>query len=713
MCHLLQIAPILPDWNIFPALMVLGLPFISFLAALVLGKKRIRLGSSLSLVFMLMAFGFALYQAFLGWKSPLHTRFHWLEFGEEGKEMLLTGGIYIDRLSALLAVLVTGISSLVLLYSQVYMRDERHLDRYWAYLSFFVFAMLGIVLADNLLFVFIFWELVGLSSYLLIGFWFEKESASRASQKAFLLNRIGDVAFFAGMLLIFAQTGSLDMGFLIDLAQNSETLSPAGREWLSLGGMLLIGGAIGKSAQFPLQVWLPDAMEGPTPVSSLIHAATMVAAGIYLLARYYFLLNPYALNIIVAIGSLTSLMAAIAALSQWDIKKVLAYSTLSQLGYMMVGLGVGAWGMALFHLFTHAFFKCALFLVAGALIHSRHSQPSQDGESNPGILYENDMRQMGDYRRKLPGLFWVYLPPMLALAGLPLFSGFLSKDGIILASFGWAGHEGGVAWLVPVSAMLTAFLTAYYIGRLAMLVFAGPTKEGSLKGSLSWKMLLPIGILSAFSCWIAFSLNPLDGEDSWLLRGLQVIRGETGHHENPYHFVVLGLSVFLATSGLMLAYFRFRKGVPQGKMPGFMLSFEHFYQDWFYEKVLGRAFVGISRLAAWFDRVVVDGFFTIFSRMTVNKSPQIDSLGEASREADESMDERIDRVGHLLGPSLATFSSKIDHVFIDGLVNGLVGGLLRIGKRTSRTQKRSVQGYLTGIVIGLMAVLGIIFWILF
>ncbi|MCI4666929.1 MAG: NADH-quinone oxidoreductase subunit L [Bacteroidia bacterium] len=707
---ILQIAPQIPDWKIYPGLIAFFLPFLSFIAAFILGKKYIRPASQLALILMVLAFGMAILQCLWGWESPIHKQFTWLEFSHGEFPLKLTGGIYLDKLSLALLALVTGISSLVLLFSQVYMDGERHLDRYWAYLSFFVFSMLGIVLSDNLLFVFIFWELVGLSSYLLIGFWFEKEAASKASQKAFVLNRIGDVLFLSGMLIIHSQCHTLDIEELITFAGNAESLSESSQDLLSLGGLLLIGGAIGKSAQFPLQVWLPDAMEGPTPVSSLIHAATMVAAGVYLLARYHFLLGLEAQMVILVIGALTSIMAALAAAAQWDIKKVLAYSTLSQLGYMMIGLGLGAWSMALFHLFTHAFFKCALFLVAGVIIHENHTGHP---DSKQDIPPENDMRLMGNLRRKFPWLFRLYLPPMLALAGLPLFSGFLSKDGIILASFEWASNMKGNAWLIPTTALITSYLTAFYIGRQAMLVFGGPDRDMAEKHPLSWKMLLPIGILSIFSLSFIFSINPLDGEHSWLLESFSTLFGDAGHREPPFFELILAASILLPFLGLGRAYFLYRNGFSERSFPGFNLLSTHFFQDWVYENIFAKIILFLSNLLDWLDRNIVEGFFTLFSRITVNKSPETDSLGELSELSDKGIDQGLDKLGHLLGPSLATLSSRIDHSFIDGLVNGLVGLFRGAGKRTDQSQKNGIQAYLTGIVLSLLFMLGFIFWIIF
>lgn len=367
-------------------------------------------------------------------------------------------GLGVDGLSALMLVVVTGVASAIHLYSWGYLRGDPGLPRYFAGLSLFSFAMLGIVLATNLLQLFVFWELVGVSSYLLIGFWYERPAAAEAAKKAFLTNRVGDFGFLLGILLIWSVLGTLD---LEELRSRLAVAPPAWGEAATAAGLLVFCGAVGKSAQFPLHVWLPDAMEGPTPVSALIHAATMVAAGVYLLCRVFFLLNAPALEVIAWIGGVTALLAALLALQQNDLKRILAYSTLSQLGYMVLAVGVsGAGGNpspALYHLITHASFKALLFLGAGAVLHALHHEP--------------DIWKMGGLRRKLPVTFWTFLAATLALCGLPPLSGFFSKDAIL--TLAWERER----WALFGLGVGVAALTAFYMFRLLLVVFTGPAKS--------------------------------------------------------------------------------------------------------------------------------------------------------------------------------------------------------------------------------------------
>ena len=326
-------------------------------------------------------------------------------------------GLRLDPLSLLMLLLVTGVASAIHIYSWGYMSEDRGFPRYFACLSLFTFSMLGIVLANNFLELFIFWELVGVSSYLLIGFWFERPAAADAGKKAFLTTRLGDFGFLLGILTVWAAFGSLKFDLIEKaLAANPQALGALA----TTAGLLIFCGAMGKSAQFPLHVWLPDAMEGPTPVSALIHAATMVAAGVYMLCRVFFLLNipgSQALDVIAWIGGFTALLSAVIAIQQDDIKRILAYSTLSQLGYMVMAVGLHGPAPAMFHLTTHAFFKALLFLGAGSVIIALH--------------HEQDIWKMGGLRQKMPVTFWTFMVGTLALCGLPPFSGFYSKDSIL------------------------------------------------------------------------------------------------------------------------------------------------------------------------------------------------------------------------------------------------------------------------------------------
>ncbi|MEO1655168.1 MAG: NADH-quinone oxidoreductase subunit L, partial [Bacteroidota bacterium] len=399
--------------------------------------------------------------------------------------------------------------------------------RYFGLLGFFTFAMLGLVLANNLLMLYVFWELVGLSSYLLIGFWYQKRKAYRAAKKAFLVNRLGDVGLLIGLILTFLYFDTWEIEMIKEKLQEASLAFNLANWELGIIALCLFCGALAKSAQFPLHFWLPDAMEGPTPVSALIHAATMVAAGVYLMARFYFLINLDAGIGMAFIGAITIFLGAFSALVQNDIKKVLAYSTISQLGYMILALGVGGYTAGLFHLFTHAFFKAGLFLGAGAIIHALHKlEKKVDFQFDPQNIY-----LMGGLGKKLPFVFLTFSICSLSLCGLPLFSGFLSKDSILIASWAWAEALGqGGSWLfylIPLTAFMGVFLTALYMGRLLWLVFGGSfvldklyrrkQKAFALLEDIPNLMKIPLGLFAFMSLAFVFSLNPVSAEGSWLL----------------------------------------------------------------------------------------------------------------------------------------------------------------------------------------------------
>ncbi len=410
------------------------------------------LSAALSIGAILIGFGcvLQLFAALGSGQALSPTPIQWLNVGPVHIEI----GATVDRLSLLMLLVVTGVGSAIQIYSLGYMKGDPGLSRYFAYMSLFTFSMLGIVLANNFIQLFIFWELVGLSSYLLIGFWFERPSATAAGIKAFLVNRIGDFGFMLGILMLWSYAGTFDF---VELQTRLPGLHLAAGT-LALIGLLIFCGTVGKSAQFPLHVWLPDAMEGPTPVSALIHAATMVAAGVYMLARVTWLLapSPLALEVISYIGGITALMAALIAVAQNDIKRILAYSTLSQLGYMVMAVGLGGDLQAMFHLTTHAFFKALLFLTAGSIIVALH--------------HEQDIWKMGGLKQKMPLTFAAFLIGTLALAGVWPLSGFYSKDEILLLAL-----EHNV--LLFGLAAFTALLTSFYMGRAFGVVFLGRPRD--------------------------------------------------------------------------------------------------------------------------------------------------------------------------------------------------------------------------------------------
>jgi NADH-quinone oxidoreductase subunit L len=520
------------------SIVVLLLPLLSFVILIFFNRRLPRRGDFVGVGILGTAFGIS---AYIFWQVIVQSYdpafrvawdFTWINLGNVPGvgPLQIRMGVVIDNLTSIMLAMVTLISLLVHLYSTGYMAGDKNYGRYFAFLGIFTFSMLGIVLSDNLFSIYIFWELVGLSSYLLIGFFFEKESAADAQKKAFLANRVGDIGMWLGILILYSQFHTFSFAEIYaKLAAGEFGLSNA---WLTAAGILLFMGCVGKSAQFPLHIWLPDAMEGPTPVSALIHAATMVAAGVYFVARIFVLLTPDALHVIAFIGASTAFMAATIAITQNDIKRVLAYSTVSQLGYMVLGLGVGAYSAALFHLVTHAFFKACLFLGSGAIIHAMH--------------HEQDMRWMGGLRKNMPWTFATFTLATLALAGLPLTSGFLSKDAILAGAIGFAQVEGGgIYYLIPVLGFFSAMLTAFYMGRQIWLVFFGESRT-HLKPAethhaahhahdshdahtdlhhaehqvheVSWNMRAPLVILAALSVFFVYSPDPLDGGKGWFMK---------------------------------------------------------------------------------------------------------------------------------------------------------------------------------------------------
>ncbi len=535
------------------SIVVLLLPLLSFVILIFFNRRLPRRGDFIGVGILGTAFAIS---AYIFWSVIVQTYdpafriawdFTWIDLGNVPGvgPLQIKMGVVIDNLTSIMLAMVTLISLLVHLYSTGYMAGDKNYGRYFAFLGIFTFSMLGIVLSDNLFSIYIFWELVGLSSYLLIGFFFEKQSAADAQKKAFLANRVGDIGMWLGILILYSQfhTFSFEQIYA-NLAAGKFGLSNG---WLTAAGILLFMGCVGKSAQFPLHVWLPDAMEGPTPVSALIHAATMVAAGVYFVARIFVVLTPDALHVIAFTGACTAFMAATIAITQNDIKRVLAYSTVSQLGYMVLGLGVGAYSAALFHLVTHAFFKACLFLGSGAIIHAMH--------------HEQDMRWMGGLRKHMPWTFATFTLATLALAGLPLTSGFMSKDAILAGAIGFAKVEGGgIFYLIPVLGFFSAMLTAFYMGRQIWLVFFGESRT-HLKPAeddhhaahhahaghdahtddhhqehgvheVSWNMRAPLVILATLSIFFVYSPDPLDGGKGWFMKMIQTpatVVGEANH----------------------------------------------------------------------------------------------------------------------------------------------------------------------------------------
>ena len=488
-------------------------------------------------------------------------------------------GVMVDALSKIMLLVVTGVGALVHIYSLVYMKDDESKARFFGNLSLFMFSMLGIVLANNFAMMFIFWELVGVSSYLLIGHWHTRDTAAAAANKAFLTNRIGDFGFMLGILMVWSSVGSVVFS---DIEQKLALIT-ADPTYLTIAVLLIFCGAVGKSAQVPLHVWLPDAMEGPTPVSALIHAATMVAAGVFMLARISFLIAPSATAqaVIMWVGIGTAVLAALMATQQDDIKRILAYSTLSQLGYMIMAIGLAAPGPAMFHLFTHAFFKALLFLGAGAIIHALH--------------HEQDIWKMGGLSAKMKWTFRSFTAGYLALIGAPLLSGFFSKDAILAAA--WQTNK-----FVFLLALFTAFLTAFYMTRLFVVVFLGQPRSDAAKHGHDGPpaMTVPLIILAVLSVVAGYSVI---GE---IALGAQLWENVHHIHQGEGVGAVMALAIgafVIGTAGGWVLY----KG--QSKDPILIPLFKNkFYLDELYAALIAGTDL-LATMSAWFDKWILDGLF--------------------------------------------------------------------------------------------------------
>jgi NADH-quinone oxidoreductase subunit L len=522
-----------------------------------------------------------------GWHpSPGESITNWLTIGG----LHVDFGLKLDALSMMMLLIVTGVGGAIHIYSFGYMHADRGFSRYFAFMSLFTFSMLGIVLANNFIELFIFWELVGVSSYLLIGFWFEKPSAGDAAKKAFIVNRLGDFGFLLGILMVWGLLGSLNFTAL----QNKLTADPAALGGMaSIAALLIFCGAVGKSAQFPLHVWLPDAMEGPTPVSALIHAATMVAAGVYMLCRILFLLNADALHVIAWIGGFTALLAALIAVQQNDIKRILAYSTLSQLGYMVMSVGLAGPAPAMFHLTTHAFFKALLFLGAGSVIHAMHD--------------EQDIWKMGSLQKKMPVTFWTFLVGTLALSGVPPFSGFYSKDSIL----GQALEQK--SYLLFILGAAVAGLTAFYMFRLFYVAFLGKPKTEAAEhvhespAVMAW----PLRVLGVFAV-IGGVIGVSQTYASQFSPGEAAVSFAQSLVEPLVHSPVGALvGIAFVAVGFFAARALYRDAVNDplpAKLGGLATAMKNrFYFDEFYEATFIRAHDFIAAVMDWIDRWLVEG----------------------------------------------------------------------------------------------------------
>jgi NADH-quinone oxidoreductase subunit L len=588
------------------------IPLLPLLGFLVngLGRKHLSKGAIAWIGSGVLALAFAAsLVVFLNLPSGGPTLLNAFDFIRIG-ELRIPFAFQLDALSSLFLLIITGIGFLIHVYSSAYMHEEsaEHYGRYFAYLNLFIFSMLLLVMGANYVIMFIGWEGVGLCSYLLIGYWFRKPAYTQAANKAFVMNRVGDLAFLIAIFWLIAHTGSVNF---VDLPAALSSLSSSDITWIT---MLLFVGATGKSAQIPLYTWLPDAMAGPTPVSALIHAATMVTAGIYMIARSNLLYTaaPLTLNVIAVIGIATALLAASIAIRQNDIKKVLAYSTVSQLGFMFLAIGTGAYGAAVFHVMTHAFFKALLFLGSGSVIHAMSG--------------EQDIRRMGGLKKVLPITYFTFLIGCIAIAGIPPFSGFFSKDAILLSAFLKSPILYGVA-------LFTALLTAFYMFRMFFLTFGGTFRgtdeqkhhlhESPLAMTLP---LMVLAVLSVIGGWVGIPELFLHGGErliEFLSPVIPVVEGHAISHSTEY--LLMGLSTGLVLSVIFFAWTRYRQYRSEESSAPFARLLEN---KWYVDELYQTAIVQpLHRFGGWlrsfFEPKIVDGLIQGVGRSIRYISQQI------------------------------------------------------------------------------------------
>jgi NADH-quinone oxidoreductase subunit L len=662
------------SWLITNLWLIPAVPLAISLVILSLARSRRKSAAALAIIGQAIALAFAIFMFFSTLQTPgfrAVQNFTWFSFGENALRI----GWVLDPLAAAMLVMIALVGLCIFIFSVGYMADDKNFTRFFAYLSFFSGAMLGVVIANSLLLLFIFWELVGLASYLLIGFWIERPSAAAAAKKAFITTRIGDMGFFLGILWLYHSSGTL---LFYDGGRGC--LESAGLATLGATAtfiaLLIFFGAVGKSGQFPLHVWLPDAMEGPTPVSALIHAATMVAAGVFLVARVYPLFSLGAidgvtpsLTVVVWIGVTTALMAALIAIAQADIKRILAYSTVSQLGLMMVSLGVGGVAAGIMHLLAHGFFKALLFLGAGSVIHGCH--------------HEQDIRKMGGLRRLMPVTFLTYAIGMMALSGVPLFfSGGWTKEEILHAAARWPASR-----LPHYLILMGVILTAIYMTRQIIYVFFGNRRAGSLHAHESPRvMTMPLIVLALCAIFFSAVLTP-----AWpWLHGY--LTGERVHFEisrliQPMLFV----SLALVGAGVGLGVWMYRKAgmhdrdrapetdpLEYAQPAWFRFLENNMWLDEFYDRTVIAFATICARASDWMDRYVWDGLVRGFGDF-----------------------------GELFG----IFTSNVDERGINAGVDETTAGTRGLGRLMSAAHSGQIQTYLGVVAIGMLVLLLFYAWL--
>lgn len=625
------------------AFWIILLPLIAFIVIVFLTKKAKMLSAMVALAAVLSSavLSIKIFLEMLSGAEVQEVSVNWLNIPSLGsfKGLVIQMGILIDPLSSLMLVVVTFVATLVILYSLGYMKGDEGFSRYFAYISLFTFSMLGLVIANNYFQMFAFWELVGLCSYLLIGFWFHKPSAATASKKAFITNRWADFGFMTGIIIIFAQFGTFNFGELTELIEAS-----SGTGILALIAALIFIGPVGKSAQFPLHVWLPDAMEGPTPVSALIHAATMVAAGVYLIARGFILFAsvPAVLTTMAYIGGFTAIFAASIALVQEDIKRILAFSTLSQLGYMIMAMGVGSLTSGMFHLATNASFKAMLFLGAGSVIHA---------------LDEQNIFKMGGLKSKMPITTWTFVIGGLALSGIFPLAGFWSKDEILSATLS-SGYTG-----LYIVGTIVAFMTSFYMFRLIFTAFFGKKLSDHHAHESSWVMTLPLILLAVLAVFSGFANSPWIYDTFGKSFGTFIFFEEA---EVPHvNLAVAGISTIVSFAGIFTAWLLYSKKVVDTRALAkkwnglYKLLYNKYYIDDFYNWAFDRIMLVSGRAFDWLDHKVIDGIFDGFARL----------IGITGSKA------RVAQTGYLQSYALVIFTAVVIIVIV--MSTPLMGGALK------------------------------------
>jgi len=669
------------------ALIIYLLPLVAFIINILVGKRLPRQGDwvSIGAVGISLMLSISMFTGMLLDYNPdfkIESFWTWIHLGAFNIDL----GFMIDNITIIMLLVVALISTMSHLFSIKYMEGDPRYSRYFAYLSLFTFSMNGIVLANNLMLLYMSWELVGLSSFLLIGFWYEKNSAANAANKAFLTNRVGDIGFFIGIMIIFMTIGSVSYGDVFSGVSEGNLSGTL----LTFAGLGLFMGAMGKSSQVPLHIWLPDAMEGPTPVSALMHAATMVAAGVFMMVRLFPIMSPDALVCVAYIGGITAIFASVIAVTQNDIKKVLAYSTVSQLGYMIMSVGTGAYVSAFFHLVTHAAFKANLFYGSGSVIHAMHHalHKKHDDSTDP-----QDMRNMGGLKTKMPITYGAMLIGTLAISGVPFFSGFLSKDAILAGTLSFA-TQNPIHFLLPIFGFGAALLTAFYMFRLMFMTFHNEPNKPELMDDIHespWEMTSPLIVLSGLSFFIFFTLpyfNPFSGHgwftdiiqarDSFVLGAITAYEIAEGIHHS--HITAMILSLLVAGTGIYLAWQMYLKKrldpnwFSEKYKTLFLLSNHKFYVDELYSRYLYTPVLKLANRIAYLDWEIYDKYF-------------INGFGKVTNW-----------LSHKTG--------KVDYEGIDqGVVDSFSRNTRRIGKMLQAVQTGKLQTYMLFALMGVIVIM--------